>query len=111
METFTLCVQVAPSSEVGFRALRTDFGDGYTQEAGDGINTRHEKWSVAVKGRISGVVGEAMAFLDRHEGFRAFEWQSPTSGLKTFKCREGYSLQHVVFDIYTLSATFEEVFA
>lgn len=111
MELFSLCVQASASGQASFRNLRADFGDGYTQEAGDGINTRRESWSVSVKGTLAGVVGEAVEFFDRHQGYMAFQWVSPSSGLKLFKCREGYSLQHVAGSIYTLSATLEEVHA
>jgi len=109
VELFDYCVQSKPSMQATFRTLRADFGDGYSQEAGDGINTLTDSWSISVRGRLSGVVGDVKSFIDRHGGYMAFEWDAPAGGRKLFKCREGYSLAHESLDIYTLSATFEEV--
>lgn len=109
MELFDYNVQARASMRASFRTLRADFGDGYSQEAGDGINTLTDSWTISVKGRLSGVVGDVKSFIDRHGGYRAFEWEAPVGGRKLFKCREGYSLTHEPLDMYTLSATFEEV--
>lgn len=109
MEVFTYGVRVGSSGQTSFRTLRADFGDGYTQEAADGINTRSAQWSISVKGRMSGDVGSVMSFIDRHGGYQAFQWSPPGGVAGLFKCREGYQLTHIGRDIYDLSATFEEV--
>lgn len=111
MELFDYCVQARAAMQAEFRTLRADFGDGYSQEAGDGINPRTDAWSITVKGRLSGVVGDVKSFIDRHGGYMAFEWDDPLGSRKLFKCRAGYTLTHESRDIYTLSATFEEVHA
>lgn len=115
METFDFPVDNATSIDVAFANLRTDFGDGYTQEAGDGINTRRESWRISAAGHWdtdSGMPVKAISeFLDRQGGFQAFEWLTPLGALKLFKCREGYSLTHEGAGNFSLSATFEEVFS
>lgn len=114
METFEYPVDNATSIEVALRALRTDFGDGYTQEAGDGINTRREAWRISAAGHWetdSGMpVREITEFIDRHGGYQAFQWMTPFGKLKLFKCRQGYSVSPQGAGNFSVSATFEEVF-
>ena len=115
MELFDFPVDNATSIDVAFRALRADFGDGYSQEAGDGINTRREAWRISAAGHWtdgSGMPVKAMSeFLDRQGGFKAFQWETPLGQTKLFKCRAGYSLSHEGAGNFKLSATFEEVHA
>lgn len=115
METFDFPVDNSASIEVSQRNLRTDFGDGYTQEAGDGINTRSEAWRISAMGHWEsgrGMPVKAMAeFLDRQGGYQAFEWVTPLGATKLFKCRSGYSLTSKGAGYFQLSASFEEVHA
>lgn len=114
MELFDYPVMDQPSIQARFRTLRADFGDGYTQEAGDGINTRKESWQVSVTGRWAddgGMPVKAVSeFLDRHAGYKAFQWVTPLGDLKLFKCRGGYSKKQESPGVYTVTATFEEVY-
>lgn len=114
MNVFDYPVDNATSIDVGFRALRADFGDGYAQEAGDGINTRREAWRISAAGHWetdSGMpVREISEFLDAHAGYLAFEWVTPLGKTKLFKCRQGYSLVSQGAGNFAITATFEEVF-
>jgi len=115
MELFDYPVDNATSIDVAFRTLRSDLGDGYSQEAGDGINTRKESWRISAAGHWtdgSGMPVKDMAeFLDRQGGYKAFQWLTPFGEVKLFKCREGYSLTHEGAGNFKLSALFQEVFA
>lgn len=115
MELFEYPVDNATSINVEFRTLSADFGDGYTQEAGDGINTRKESWSISAAGHWtdgSGMPVKAMSeFLDRQAGYKAFQWVTPMGQTKLFKCKDGYSLTHEGAGNFKLAATFHEVFA
>lgn len=115
METFDFPVDNSASIEVSQRNLRTDFGDGYTQEAGDGINTRSENWRISAMGHWEsgrGMPVKAMAeFLDRQGGYTAFQWVTPMGATKLFKCRSGYTLTAKGAGNFQLTATFEEVHA
>lgn len=112
MEAFDYPVDNATSISVSHRTKRTDFGDGYTQEAGDGINTRAESWRISASGHWetdSGMPVKQMAeFIDRHGGYKAFQWETPMGRVALFKCRGGYSLTGEGAGNFQISATFEE---
>ena len=115
IETFDFPIDNSASIDVSQRALRTDFGDGYSQEAGDGINTRSEAWRISAVGHWEtggGMPVKAMAeFLDRQGGYKAFQWVTPMGATKLFKCRQGYGLVSKGAGNFQLTATFEEVHA
>ncbi|EPN29721.1 hypothetical protein A245_46693, partial [Pseudomonas syringae pv. actinidiae ICMP 19096] len=50
-ETFDFDVKVGASGDVKQRTWSNDFGDGYTQAGGVGINTKSQAWDVTVIGR------------------------------------------------------------
>ena len=114
MEEFNFPVDNATSVDVGFQTLSAQFGEGYAQEAGDGINIRREAWQISAAGHWtdgSGMPVKAMSeFLDRHGGYKAFRWETPLGETKLFKCRGGYSLSPQGAGNFRLAATFEEVF-
>lgn len=115
MELFDYPVDNATSIDVAFRTLNADFGDGYSQGAGDGINTRKESWRISAAGHWtddSGMPVKAMSeFLDRQGGYKAFQWVTPMGQTKLFKCKDGYSLTHEGAGNFKLAATFHEVFS
>jgi len=115
MELFDYPVDNATSIDVAFRTLTADFGDGYSQGAGDGINSRKEAWRISAAGHWtdgSGMPVKAMSeFLDRQAGYKAFQWVTPMGQTKLFKCKDGYSLTHEGAGNFKLAATFHEVFA
>ena len=47
VETFSWCPKVASQVDTSFRTRKAQFGDGYTQVAGDGINPVTPQWSVS----------------------------------------------------------------
>lgn len=111
METFTHCVQVGTTGTVKQRTWENDFGDGYTQAGGTGINGRSEEWSVTIVGKL--LEGEALAgvraFLDRHEGYKPFLWRSPSGVLGQWRATD-YSLDPRGAGIFSLSTTFKQHF-
>lgn len=70
-ETFSYCTRLGATGEIAQRTWQNDFGDGYVQSGGTGINTRSETWDgMTIIGRLEAgddLLG-ARAFLDRHEG-------------------------------------------
>ncbi|WGK60499.1 phage tail protein [Halopseudomonas sp. SMJS2] len=114
MEEFDFPVDNATRADASFSTLSAGFGDGYTQDAGDGINIRREAWQVSAAGHWtdgSGMpVKEMSEFLDRHGGSKAFQWETPLGKTKLFKCRGGYSLDPEGAGNFKLMATFREVF-
>lgn len=110
METFTWSPeQQNVTEEVQFRVLSAKFGDGYEQSAGDGLNTKESTWPLTFFGTKERI-DQIRAFLDGHEGWRAFLWTPPreTQAIAV-KCK-AYSRPHGGGDTWRLSATFERGF-
>ncbi|RXU04945.1 phage tail protein [Pseudomonas syringae] len=110
-ETFDFDVQVGASGDVKQRTWSNDFGDGYTQAGGVGINTKSQAWDVTVTGRFG--VGQKLQqvrdFLDRHEGFKSFLWAPPGSGQGRYTAN-GYKLSTLGAGLHSLSTSFKQTF-
>jgi phage-related protein len=76
IETFTWCPRINPEQEVSFRTRHAQFGDGYAQVSGDGLNPRSQKWTLEFTGNETYITA-IKAFLDRHGGVKAFQWTPP----------------------------------
>ena len=50
LETFNWSPRVNPSQDVTMRTREAQFGDGYTQTSGDGINPRSQSWDLTFIG-------------------------------------------------------------
>lgn len=63
------------------RIARTQFGDGYVQEAPDGLNPITEEWSFTLRGLDPATGNEVEAFLQARVspvlGLEAFDWVPP----------------------------------
>ncbi|WP_181944600.1 phage tail protein, partial [Klebsiella pneumoniae] len=46
IEIFTWSPRVNPTQTVNFRTRKAQFGDGYAQVSGDGLNTRSQEWEL-----------------------------------------------------------------
>ncbi|KPY63674.1 MULTISPECIES: phage tail protein [Pseudomonas syringae group] len=110
-ETFDFDVQVGASGDVKQRTWSNDFGDGYTQAGGVGINTKSQAWDVTVTGRFG--VGQKLQqvqdFLDRHEGFKSFLWTPPGSGTGRYTAN-GYKLSTLGNGLHSLTTNFKQTF-
>lgn len=85
MKELTWRPQGGVEPTVTHRIKSAQFGDGYTQRVGDGINTRKEVWPLTFLGRKAEI--EAIkAFFDEHAGHKAFLWRG-----KAFVAPGGYS--------------------
>nr|WP_113865017.1 phage tail protein [Brenneria salicis]NMN90982.1 phage-related protein [Brenneria salicis ATCC 15712 = DSM 30166]RBP66474.1 phage-related protein [Brenneria salicis ATCC 15712 = DSM 30166]RLM32067.1 phage tail protein [Brenneria salicis ATCC 15712 = DSM 30166] len=91
METFTFCPRVNPEGEFTQRTRAVQFGDGYTQRSGDGINSESQSWPLTFVGDNT-FIQEIMAFLRRHNGYTAFQWVSPLSELGLYCCPDGFNV-------------------
>lgn len=65
----------APQREA--KILRADFGDGYLQATGDGINPYKETWSLSFSNRPKSQIDAIKALLDDCNGVKAFFWTPP----------------------------------
>ena len=94
--------------EIKQRVRTQQFGDGYVQSVSDGINNKSQTWPflhTGPKDKIKAI----MAFLDRHQGAKAFLWTPPLGELGLYKCN-GYKPSPRGGQVYSLSATFEQAF-
>jgi len=108
IETFKWRPIGSPQGTTTLRRLTAQFGDGYRQAAADGINAKVQSWPL----QFVGDKGEAqaiIAFFDRHAGFRSFLWTPPLGEQGYYEVVQ-YSPTPVGGPVYTVSATFQQVF-
>ncbi len=106
IETFSWRPQAGPIGAIKLRTLKARFGDGYTQEAADGINANEQTWPLEFlfkKAEIQSI----KAFLDAHAGYRAFLWTPPFGGPAQFRAGE-YTLTDLTAGLWQLSVTFTQ---
>ena len=108
IETFTWATQNGEAPDITYRVRTSQFGDGYKQEVGDGINNKSQSWPVNFTGQ-KGRIREIMAFIDRHKGAKAFLWAPPLGDLGLYKCN-GYKPAHRGGQMYAITTTFEQAF-
>lgn len=108
-DTFTWIPLVAPQGAIKLRVKKAQFGDGYRQVVGDGINTKIQSWPFSWIGTDAQMLA-IMDFLDAHEGTQSFYFQPPGSAVPLyFKC-DSYALVPLDGNVSTVSATFEQDF-
>ncbi|MDE9483965.1 phage tail protein, partial [Xenorhabdus bovienii] len=83
------------------------FGDGYKQTSGDGINSQRESWPLSFVGGLS-EIAPIMAFLREHQGWRSFKWRNPLSELGLYQAGK-FNIQ-ASGAYFTLSVTFTRVY-
>lgn len=108
-ETFTWLPDAGPQATIKFAVLTAKFGDGYSQEVQNGLNSKSSSWPLSFWVRSSEAI-EIMGFLDRHAGAKSFLWTPPLAPAPLlFKVKE-YGHQPGEGDNHTITATFEQAF-
>lgn len=82
MQTFTPPVNPSPDlgHEVQPRVLVAQFGDGYTQRAGDGLNTLRRRYDSLRWDNLTAAEADAITgFFAARGGVEAFFWTPPDS--------------------------------
>ena len=110
MAQFTILLQYPTTISRSPAVLEAKFGDGYSQRAGDGINTNLESWEVEATGIPSYDAYQIDTFFSARGGHEAFQWTSPayTAVEKNYICRK-WKVTYGSEDNCTFSGTFEEV--
>lgn len=88
MTTFTIAPDFGASMSLKPRVLTAQFGDGYAQRLGDGINTQGEEWSLTFSSRTAAEFDAILDFLEARGGTEAFDWTSPRGTVGRFVCPE-----------------------
>jgi phage-related protein len=118
-QVFPFRPTVETAAEVKFRTLSAQFGDGYKQVVGDGINIRSEAWTLTFRGKWARgaeevtssrvYISEVKAALDALEGFHPLLW-TPRDGVQAMYEVPSYKLINHHNGLWTLSATFQQVY-
>ena len=87
---------------------KTKFGDGYELRVAEGINYTPVSWNVKFS-RPGQAAKDILAFLKARGGLESFVWTDPLGNEATYVCRE-WSGSQQVFGVYTISASFEQVY-
>ena len=76
IEIFTWSPRVNPTQTVNFRTRKAQFGDGYVQVSGDGLNTRSQEWELSFVG-TEDYIRPIKQFLDRNGCTKSFQCTPP----------------------------------
>ena len=109
MERFTWCPRIEPKGTNDFRTLSAQFGDGYVQEVGDGINNETRSWNLSFRGKAK-YIKPIRDFLRAHKGYLPFEWRPPLEEMGLYKVTRFEVVDHGAGS-YSINATFEQRFA
>lgn len=91
-----------------FRVLKAEFGDGYSQRVGDGINLKNETYSVAFSNRQNTEIATLVEFLDAMAGALSFTFYINNDSVKV-TC-DSYNIVYAREDVHTLTAEFTRVY-
>ncbi len=105
LETFTFIPNTETSGQIKYRTNTAQFGDGYTQVAGDGINNRAQSWQLSFIECETQTL-DIKAFLDRHAGIKPFLWSPPVGQQLAFYTPDGYALSPMGGDVFNITVTF-----
>lgn len=108
-QTFTPAVDYGSHLSKKPRVRAAQFGDGYQQRVGDGINTAPEEWAINFTGRTAAEANEILNFLEARAGVEAFWWVSPRGTVGLFICPE-WTHAPSSYSSHSITAKFQQVF-
>ncbi|WP_215846398.1 phage tail protein [Candidatus Pantoea bituminis] len=108
IEIFTWCPRINAAGETKFSTRKVQFGDGYAQVSGNGLNPRTQSWDLTFTGTES-FISAIKTFLDSHGGVRAFQWKPPLEPTGLYRC-DTYTPTALGAGLFNLTATFEQAF-
>jgi len=95
-----------------YKTLSANFGDGYSQDAPDGINSTKDTWSIAYEGLDSTDRSTVVAALDAVGGSDYFTWTPIGAGASLrFKLTpDGWSETWQSGDLCTIAFSLRQVY-
>ena len=108
MSTFTFSPTYGATENVAPKVKKAQFGDGYQQRTGDGINRTARLWSLTFEGTKADIDAIDL-FLETEDGITSFDYTPPCGPAGKFIC-SGWSSSINQFNNWSLSANFQEVF-
>lgn len=97
-----------PKVDVKHDVATAQFGDGFKQTAGLGINNRRETWDLTFY-RNTDIIKDIKNFLDDHKGYLPFEWETPYGDTILVSAKD-YSVNLDTNWAQVLSVTFTQEF-
>ena len=92
------------------KTRKLQFGNGYSQRAGDGINPLLIKWGLVFSVRSDTDADAILAFLEARAGHEAFDWTPPGGSVGKYLCETWARTYTKALDMNQISATFEQVY-
>jgi len=109
IQTFNWPVKVASPGTITQDKLKAQFGDGYAQRSGVGINNASRSYDVSITARAS-IIEAIQDFLLEHGGWRAFLWTPRLGSPGLYVAEDGFRVLPNGNQIYTLTTTFTQTF-
>lgn len=110
IDTFTWCVRIDASGTTSVSTVQVQFGDGYKQVAGTGINSEAETWNLACNGKAA-KMKEVRDFLLDHV-IKSFWWVNPWGEKKLYRVKaDSVSPTFPKAGFAEISFVFEQAFA
>lgn len=92
------------------RVVRTNFGDGYSQRIGDGLNAVRDEWNVQWTNITAADKETLVQFFEGLAGVTSFQWTPQgDSAAKNFTCAEWNVTPKNAY-YYSLTAKFTQEF-
>lgn len=105
-----VAITVGSALEETARVLTAQFGSGYAQRSGDGLNTVSGQYTVIFEHLSRPQAETIRQFFKDQGGYKGFYFTVPgESAPRLWRC-EKWSKAHVIYERETLNATFIEVF-
>lgn len=108
IETFDWVPDDEATADGSFRTRKAQFGDGYAQVSGDGLNGEEESWPLSFGG-LAEEIAPILSFVRRHGGHKAFLWTPPTGDLGLYRCPT-HRRQFKPGGVVVLSLNFERAY-
>jgi|ERR1043165_6513390 phage-related protein len=101
---------ISVAGQTTYRVIRTDFSDGYSQRARDGLNSIVREWALVWDNVTPAEADTMVAFFNDKGGAESFFWTAPRDVTQSkWLCTE-HSRTIVQFDRDTVSAKFQRVY-
>lgn len=92
------------------RVLRNDFGDGYSQRIGDGLNQINRKVDIKFSVLVKSEADDIESFFEERAGYKPFRWTLPGEDTERKWIAPEWQRTYTGRLTYDISVTFEEVF-
>lgn len=112
LETFTPPFEpsVGNSTQTDTRSLSAEFGEGYSQRAGDGLNGVKKTLPLVWNGLTVAEADEIDAFFTDHRGYIAFLYTAPRDVTPKKWIVKNWQRPHIDVSLDQFTATLEQVF-